>query len=71
LPKLNPKRRRKVTVYLDEELHNYFLGLLYSHTEDRIKYGFSDLCNALLWTEHARQVAAKAAAQQAQLGQTS
>lgn len=57
MPKLLPKRRAKITIYLDQELYDYFTGLRYSPTEDRLKYGFSDICNRLLWAERDRQIA--------------
>lgn len=56
MPKLLPKRRAKITIYLDQELYAYFTGLRYSPTEDRLKYGFSDMCNRLLWAERDRQI---------------
>lgn len=57
MPKILTRLRVKKTVYLDEDLYEYFLGVNYSPTKGVVEKKFSDLINELLRLEQDRQVA--------------
>lgn len=55
MPKILARTRVKKTVYLDEDVYEYFLGVFFSPTKGVVEKKFSDLVNELLRVEVTRQ----------------